>query len=310
MSRTVAGTAARAPMAPAGVQAPQALVLPDPSLRFARVAARLAALSAGHPMADWLRFMARLANVQHVAAMALPPPAIPPLAAIEAAVQARRPPLAPEEGPRGPAWRGTLALMLGSLDAGLLPTPARLAVESLQRRDADWIERLADDFLRGAVDAADAAETLYVGAALQVHFTRQAAALPAACLRLLPRRGLCPCCGSTPVSGMVTEAATPRGARYLHCSLCATAWNHVRAVCITCGESGKLSLLAIEGAAGVVKAEACGACGAYAKTIYQAADMAADPVADDLASLGLDMLVCEAGWSRHAANPLLLAVGQ
>jgi FdhE protein len=40
--------------------------------------------------------------------------------------------------------------------------------------------------------------------------------------------------------------------------------------------------------------------------IYQAQDMKADPVADDLASLGLDVLVAEAGWSRHAPNPLLL----
>jgi FdhE protein len=40
--------------------------------------------------------------------------------------------------------------------------------------------------------------------------------------------------------------------------------------------------------------------------IYQKQDMKADPFADDLASLGLDMLVGEAGWSRHAPNPLLL----
>lgn len=294
----------------ASVPAPEALILPDPSLRFGRTAARLASLSAGHPMADWLGFLARLASAQHAAAGALPSPAVPSLALIEAAVRARRPPLAPEDRPREPQWRAALAVMLDSVDASLLPTPARRAAEALQRREVDSVERLADDFLRGALAAEDAAEALYVAAAMQVHFTCQAAVLPAAALRLLPQRGLCPCCGSPPVSGMVTEAATPRGARYLHCSLCATAWNHVRAVCITCGESGKLSLQAIDGDAGVVKAEACGACGTYAKTIYQARDMAADPVADDLASLGLDVLVCDAGWSRHAANPLLLAAGQ
>jgi FdhE protein len=31
-----------------------------------------------------------------------------------------------------------------------------------------------------------------------------------------------------------------------------------------------------------------------------------DPFADDLATLALDILVAEAGWSRHAPNPLLL----
>ena len=31
-----------------------------------------------------------------------------------------------------------------------------------------------------------------------------------------------------------------------------------------------------------------------------------DAYADDLATLGLDMMVGEAGWSRHAPHPLLL----
>ncbi|MDB5444000.1 MAG: fdhE, partial [Phenylobacterium sp.] len=38
----------------------------------------------------------------------------------------------------------------------------------------------------------------------------------------------------------------------------------------------------------------------------QAKDTKVDPVADDLATLGLDLMVAEAGWSRHAPNPLLL----
>ncbi len=37
-----------------GVKAPPALILPDPATRFARSAARLEALAAGHPMAEWL----------------------------------------------------------------------------------------------------------------------------------------------------------------------------------------------------------------------------------------------------------------
>jgi FdhE protein len=40
--------------------------------------------------------------------------------------------------------------------------------------------------------------------------------------------------------------------------------------------------------------------------LYQAKDMAVEPIADDLASLGLDMLVGEAGYQRHAPNPLVI----
>jgi FdhE protein len=84
------------------------------------------------------------------------------------------------------------------------------------------------------------------------------------------------------------------------------AWNYVRAMCITCGDARTLSLKGIEGDPGLVKAETCDACRTYAKMLYQTKDMQADPYADDLATLALDVMVAEAGWSRHAPNPLLL----
>jgi FdhE protein len=62
----------------------------------------------------------------------------------------------------------------------------------------------------------------------------------------------------------------------------------------------------IEGGSGAVRAETCGECHTYAKMLYQARDIKVDPYADDLAALGLDLLVAEAGWARHAPNPLLL----
>jgi FdhE protein len=77
-------------------------------------------------------------------------------------------------------------------------------------------------------------------------------------------------------------------------------------VCITCGETRSLSLKAIEGDAGAAKAETCNACHTYAKMLYQVRDMKVDPFADDLATLGLDLLVADGGWARHAPNPLLL----
>jgi FdhE protein len=168
------------------------------------------------------------------------------------------------------------------------------------------VECLADRFLRGGVDTEDAGAALYVAAALQVYFTSLAACLPAPSLRLLPQRGLCPGCGSSPVCGVVTASGPNPGTRYLHCSLCATAWTHVRAVCISCGQSRSLSLQGIEDDSGAVKAETCDECHTYAKMLYRARDMRVDPFADDLASLGLDILVAEASWSHYAPNPLLL----
>jgi len=42
------------------------------------------------------------------------------------------------------------------------------------------------------------------------------------------------------------------------------------------------------------------------KVLQQQQDPALDPVADDVASLALDLLVRERGYRRGAVNPLLL----
>jgi FdhE protein len=257
-------------------------------------------------MIEWLGFMARVAQAQHVVATTLGPFAGPSQAAVEQAVGARMPPLAADGHRRDPAWRDGLAMLLDDFNSVTVPAPARAVMAGLRDSEAAAVEALADGFLHRGLDPADAGAALYVAAALQVYFTRLAADLPAASLRLLPRRGLCPCCGSTPVSGMVTASGQTPGTRYLYCSLCATAWNHVRAVCITCGQSRSLSLEGIEGDSGAVKAETCNECHTYAKMLYQARDVNVDPFADDLATVGLDVLVAEAGWARHAPNPLLL----
>ncbi|GEP57599.1 formate dehydrogenase accessory protein FdhE [Reyranella soli] len=287
-----------------GVKAPQAVILPDPATRFSRTATRLAALAAGHPMAEWLDFMASLARAQHAVAGVMGPLGSPSRPEAEDVIEVT-PPIAASVHRRAPIWREGLALLLDGIDIGPAPALARLVIESLRDSGADGQEALADSVLRGSVDAADVGASVFTAAALQVYFTRLAESLPVSSLRLLPRRGLCPSCGSTPVCGVVNESGEVRGARYLHCSLCATAWNHVRAVCITCSQSRSLALGAIKGDSGAARVEICGDCGTYAKMFYQSGDLDVDPVADDLATLSLDVLAGEEGWSRHASNPLL-----
>ncbi|WP_374307575.1 formate dehydrogenase accessory protein FdhE [Methylocella sp.] len=288
-----------------GVKAPEPILSPDPRLRFSRTAARLDSLAHNHPAGDWLRFMARLSRAQDAARLALE--GLPPFdaGALARAVEARMPPLAVDGHRRPDLWRAGFRAMLRALDATQTPAPARRVVEALRAADEGELEALADAFVHEALEPDRAGEALFVAAALQVYFTCAAAAPPVSALRLLPERGLCPCCGSTPVAGLVTASGQTPGARYLYCSLCGTAWNYVRALCVACGDSRTLTMRAFEGEE-LVKAETCEACGTYAKMIYQAKDMDADPYADDLASLALDLAVSEAGWARHAPNPLLL----
>lgn len=289
-----------------GVRAPDPILMADPAKRFAATAQRLEQLAAGHPMDAWLRFMARLAQAQHVVATTLAPAAALRAAVVAQAVEARLPPLAADGHRREAIWREGLAMLLERIDSSGLPAAALEAMEQLRRSDAITLEELADDFLRGELADADAGVVVYVAAALQVYFTCTVAQLKAGDLRLLEERALCPCCGSPSVSSLITATGVIPGTRYLYCSLCSTAWNHVRAVCITCGGTRQLLLQGIEGDPGVVKAETCGDCHTYLKLLYQQQDMQTDPYADDLASLGLDILVAEEGFARHAPNPLLL----
>jgi Protein involved in formate dehydrogenase formation len=57
---------------------------------------------------------------------------------------------------------------------------------------------------------------------------------------------------------------------------------------------------------GYVKAETCDKCRGYVKILYQVQDPALEPLADDVATLGLDMLMAEDGWKRGGQNPLLM----
>jgi FdhE protein len=127
--------------------------------------------------------------------------------------------------------------------------------------------------------------------------------------------GVCPVCGTLPVASVVRAEKAYQGYRYLHCSLCATEWHLVRVKCSHCEstegvhyrsiESGSIESGSIEGGPPAVRAEACDSCKTYRKICYQEHDMAVEPVADDLSTLALDLLMSEAGFHRGSGNPLL-----
>ncbi len=259
---------------------PDPIVLPDPSTLFARRAARLHVLAVEHPMGDWLRFLAMVACAQNATSAS--------------------------SGSDDAFFAQAMAHFAAIGVDPSVPDAARDVLAGLASLDT---ASLATAWLDGAMPARRAGEAVFVAAALQVLFTRRASALDVTQLRLSPQRGLCPVCQSPPVAGMVTAAGKAPGARYLHCGLCATAWNFVRVACTGCGESKGLALQEVEGGTGAVKAETCDACQGYAKMFYQAKDMAIEPLADDLASLGLDLMVSDAGWSRLSPNPLVPVAG-
>lgn len=278
---------------PAPAQIP-ALRLPDPARLFEARAERLAALARGHPAAPFLELLARAARAQQVAAREV---AIRPGPRL---VDGR--PLDRARFERDPSWHAMLRIVLAGCRGDHLPAPAREAVERLSGATGAELEERARAVLSGA--PGDLAAAPFVGAALQVYFTRLAAGLDAGAVAPAEAEADCPVCGSPPVAGVVLGNDR---SRHLVCALCATQWHLPRVQCATCHASDALSYLSVEGAVAGVHAEACDRCRSYVKLLDLLAEPSAEPVADDAATIVLDLLMGERGLRRAGVN--LLAPG-
>ena len=261
--------------------------------------------AAGHAIGEYLELTAVIAEAQ---ARALPDfPAFPPTAAEIARAQAHRMPVIHATGrPRPPEWR-ELALGIASSVAASPPTPA--GVREIDRRlrglTAKELETQADALLAARASEIDVATAPFLMAALQVQWVALARLLKPGDVAALEVPGVCPACGTLPVASVVRVDAGSPGYRYLHCTLCATEWHLVRVTCSQCQNTENIGYHSIEGGSAAVRAESCDRCHTYRKILYQEKDADGEPVADDLASLALDLLMAEAGYHRGSGNPLL-----
>lgn len=283
------------------------ILLPVMTTLFADRADRFAALAIGHSLGDWLNFLGQLSRAQHEALKTMP---VLPLPDAKILTQTRTHGMPPLNFAIRPAvWRDVLRQVVTELRK-TAPEGAHQALEALLIADDAWLDKLAETLLSGELETGDAAELPYIAAALQVVFSQMASQLDASQLRKLDAHGVCPCCGSPAVASIVRLGAAINNLRYLHCSLCNTEWNVPRATCTACDTDKEIALHEIESAngqrSGAVRAETCDACKSYLKIVYQEKDPRVDPVADDLATLALDMLVDEAGYERSGPNLLLI----
>lgn len=280
------------------------LRLPPADLFLTR-ARRLEQLAAGHALGDYLRFVASLAHAQQAALdIGLPgePPAADRLAQCR---EYRMPPLAPAGLGLPQNWRDT-ARQLARAVQPILPAAGQAALGPLLDGEDAWLDAQAGQLLDGHTQDLDAAIAPVIGAALQVHWTHLARQLNSAQVARPEHPNLCPVCGSHPVSSVVRIGGAANGLRYLHCALCSSEWHVVRAKCSNCDNTRDIAYYHLEGGDSVVKAESCPECQTYLKVIQQEKDPLADPVADDLATLTLDLLMDEAGFARSGINWYLI----
>lgn len=278
--------------------------LPRPAVLFADRAARLRALAAeAHPLREFLRFTALLVEAQAQAAQGVRTAPVD-AARVERAVANAMPVVSAAEAV-DPAWRDVLRALAAAVAGDpTLPRPLRVATRELMSAPADELDRRARAALRRDDGPRVRIDQPLVMAALQVVFADLASRLDERRIPFAVPATICPVCASLPVAGVLRIGGAAGGHRYLHCGTCATEWHMVRVKCSHCESTKGIRYRGIEGA-GTVLAETCDTCHAYLKQVDQEEDALAEPLADDLASLTLDLLMADTPYARACANPLL-----
>lgn len=302
-----------------GVPTPPLAILPRPSRLFSRRAERFAHLAAASAnLAPYLEFLAALSRVQARLADELPAPEAPDADRVALARASRMPPLDRQALVDDPATLAALDALIAAAGAIEMPAQARLALDALRAATPEDRRWLLSNIMDDVIPSDSAAPHLFVAAAVQVHMAQLAASLDADQLVAI-RTGVCPSCGGKPASSLITGVMGAEGTRYAACGCCQTLWNEVRVKCLSCGSTKGISFQSVEDglAAGdadkgaqdqgaQVKAECCDECGAWVKQLAQSRNPALDPIADDVASLGLDALMQGGKWRRAGFDPFLI----
>jgi FdhE protein len=309
----------------AGQQTPF-MRLPARTAVFNERARRLGQLAVGSAVADFLGFVAELANAQHAALQTAGDDyavALPSQRAVEDAADNIEPLLPASSWPRDPAWRVMTRAIASHVEQQLPPGKARETAQQVAHLGDDALETQADRLLNGIMLGLDMAAAPIIAAGLQTYWTHlvleTARQHGEQAFGRIANPTRCPCCGSLPTSSITRIGGEGAGFRYLHCALCSNQWHMVRIKCAHCESTKGIHYQALEPTEGLVpatsatsvasaavKAECCDECGHYLKTLAMERDASVEPVADDLATLTLDLLVSESGMQRHGLNLMLL----
>ncbi|MDO5705774.1 MAG: formate dehydrogenase accessory protein FdhE [Paracoccus sp. (in: a-proteobacteria)] len=287
-----------------GVPQAPLVFLPKPARLFIDRAKRLEFLAKDHPAAAFLIFVAALSRVQARLVDDLPAPNPIPADRADLARASRMPPIDRPALAGDATLNATLdAILTGCADLDM-PEASRLALSAVTAAGEDDRKWLLGNALAGTIPEDSIAPHLFAVAAVQVHLARLAGSLDGA--KLVPiSTGVCPACGGRPATSLVTGAPGIENVRYASCAHCATQWNEVRVKCLCCGSTKGISYRAAGDENAVIKAECCSECNGWLKILYQSRNPTLDPVADDLGSLGLDMMMKDSPFQRAGANPFL-----
>lgn len=273
------------------------LLFSSPKNLYPHRAQRLRQLAENHPFQDYLLFAADMVDAQNRIL------AENPLEKTEFTVNQIRP-LDVKYWQRDKKWREYLI----ALSAEIKPRANEQmlgTIDWLEKASSEELEQLADKLLAQEYFQVTSDKAVFIWAALSLYWTQLTQFIPHHAIKEnADDLHTCPICNSVPVASVI-HFGSNQGLRYLHCALCESEWNVVRAKCTICDQSKELEYWSIDNDKDAVKAETCTDCGSYLKTVYQEKDPYVDPVADDLASIFLDIEMEQKNFSRSGLNPFM-----
>ena len=288
-----------------GVPKPPLAFLPEPVKLFQMRGRRFSFLAESNDLAPYLRFLAELSRLQARLAATLPPAEPLTPERLAKAADGAMPPIDRAALAADPALDAVLLALAEQAEAIDMPDEARQALAAVRAADVEQRLWLLSNVLADSIPDDATAPHLFAAAAVQVHLARLAATLDADAL-VPVSTGICPACGGRPVTSSVMGMQGIENIRYASCAGCATQWNEVRVKCLCCGSNKDVRYRSVETIDATVKAEACRECNRWVKILYQVKNASLDPVADDVGSLGLDVLMKDTEFTRGGFNPYLV----
>ena len=279
------------------------LLFSNPKNLYQRRAARLRELAQDHPLADYLLFAAAIADAQLALLESMPIPQDPRLQALSGEQLANKP-LDVKNWQRDPIWRKLLTALLEKLKPSandqILTT-----IEWLEKAADSELEELADSVLAQEFATISSDKAVFVWAALSLYWLQLVQQIPHnAKQESTENLHCCPVCNTAPTASLV-HFGSQQGLRYLHCALCESEWNMVRSQCSNCGQNKELDYWSIDDYMAAIRSESCGSCKSYLKIMFQEKEPKVEVIADDLASLFLDMEMEEKGFMKSGLNPFI-----
>lgn len=277
-----------------------ALLFPNYQHLYSQRVARLLELAKANPLGNYLEFVAQLVKAQQLALEKYPLKSIPSLSQQQLAYQ----PFNCQKWQRDNHWLAILRIILAEIKSDTNET-LQGTIDWLSKASDTELNNLADLLLAEEISAVGTNKALFIWSALMVYWRQLT--------QHIPHTGLmesacslhrCPICNAPPVASVVLMGDA-LGLRYLHCSLCETEWNMVRAKCSNCENMAHLAYFMEQDQASV-RAETCDDCQSYLKIFYQEKCPDLEILADDLASVELDVQLNETGYGRTGFNPYLI----